>query len=107
HLGALPQRADARPPQLPPPRLRRRLTLDLGPVLRRFRVSLPRAPLPPTRARLLAAPRGGVAAADGCRRHPALTLRPPDRRAGRRPRDRPDRTRADGNRLHRPRDATR
>ena len=79
-LGAAPPRADARPAQLPAPRLRRRVAVGLGAVLRDVRLPLPDADLPPARARPLAPAGVGGAAADGARRDPALARRAGDRR---------------------------
>ncbi len=106
-LGAAPPRADARPAALRPARLRRRNPLRDGPVLRRLRLSLPGAPVPPARDGLLAAAGGRRARADGARRHPAVTRRSRDRGAVRRPCRRCGGPVADGARLHRPLDARR
>ena len=55
-LGAPAARADARPAELPAPRLRGRLAVDHGAVLRGVRLPVPRAPVPAARARALVAP---------------------------------------------------
>ena len=78
---------------------------DDRPVLRRLRLPLPGASVPPARDGLLAAPGGRRARADGARRHPALPQGSRDRGPARRSRRRRDGPVADGARLHRPLDA--